>query len=135
VTERSTIHSSLVIERSYDADGWETDVFELDFRVEGHETYRGGPKEGPAVSLDGRYHDIVANERIVYAYDMHLDGVRISVSLTTIELLPEGNGTRLVFTEHDTFLDGHESAGSREEGTRGPLEVLDAEVRREAVKP
>ena len=64
---------------------------------------------------------------------MHLDGVRISVSLTTIEFAAESAGTRLVFTEHDTFLDGHESVGSREEGTRGLLEALDAELRRQPV--
>jgi uncharacterized protein YndB with AHSA1/START domain len=155
VTERSAIHSSFVVERTYDAspsrvfaafadpeakrrwcadaDGWRTDTFQLDFRVGGQETYRGGPQDGPAISLDGRYYDIVTNERIVYTYDMHLDGVRISVSLTTIEFAAESAGTRLVFTEHDTFLDGHESVGSREEGTRGLLEALDAELRRQPV--
>lgn len=29
------------------------------------------------------YHEIAANERLVYVYDMHVDGVLISVSLAT----------------------------------------------------
>jgi len=86
------------------------------------------------VSMESRYYDIVPNERIVFAYEMSFDENRISVSLTTIEFFGEGNGTRLVFTEHDTFLDGHEVPGPREEGSRGLLESLAAELERETTK-
>lgn len=55
---------------------------------------------------------------------MHLDGVRISVSLTTIELKPQGGGTKLVLTEQGAFLDGYDDAGAREEGTRELLDAL-----------
>ena len=152
MTERSAIHSTFVLERTYDAsparvfaafedpeaknrwfvngDGWGTDDYQADFRVGGYEKYRG-KHEGTAVTMESRYFDIVPNERIVFAYDMHFDDERISVSLTTIELIPAGAGTRLVFTEHDTFLDGHEAPGPREEGTRGLLESLAAELERQ----
>jgi uncharacterized protein YndB with AHSA1/START domain len=152
VTDRSAIHSTFVIERTYDAsparvfaafedpeaknrwfvngDGWGTENYQADFRVGGYEKYRG-THEGMAVSMESRYYDIVPNERIVFAYEMSFDENRISVSLTTIELFGEGNGTRLVFTEHDTFLDGHEAVGPREEGSRGLLESLAAELERE----
>jgi uncharacterized protein YndB with AHSA1/START domain len=154
VTERSSIHSTFVIERTYDAsparvfaafedpeaknrwfvngDGWGTDAYQADFRVGGYEKYRGN-HDGMAVSMESRYYDIVANERIVFAYDMHFGDDRISVSLTTIELIPAGKGTRLVFTEHDTFLDGHEAPGPREEGSKQLLEALAAELARETV--
>jgi uncharacterized protein YndB with AHSA1/START domain len=155
VTDRSTIHSSFVIERSYDAsparvfaafadpeaknrwlvngDGWGTDNYQADFRVGGYEIYRGS-HEGMVVSMESRYFDIVPDERIVWAYDMHMNDERISVSLTSVELIAEGNGTRLVFTEHDTFLDGLEEVGLREEGTKQLLESLAAEVEREPAK-
>jgi hypothetical protein len=60
--------------------------FEMDFRVGGREVNSGGPKGGPVLVFNAFYQDIVANERIVYTYDMHLDDQRISVSLATIEL-------------------------------------------------
>jgi hypothetical protein len=60
----------------------------------------------------------------VLTYDMHLDDRRISVSLQTIELRPEGKGTRLKLTEQGAFLDGYDDAGSREHGTRELLEAL-----------
>ena len=151
MTERSAVHSTFVLERTYDAsparvfaafedpeaknrwfvngDGWGTDAYQADFRVGGYEKYRG-THDGMAVTMESRYYDIVPNERIVFAYDMQFNDDRISVSLTTIALIPAGTGTRLVFTEHDTFLDGHEVPGPREEGSKGLLESLAAELER-----
>jgi uncharacterized protein YndB with AHSA1/START domain len=96
----------------------------LDFRVGGSEMSSGRFHDGPVHRYDARYYDIVPDERIVYSYEMHLDDVRISVSLTTIELRPEGSGTRLVLTEQGVFLDGYDDAGAREHGTRELLEAL-----------
>ena len=69
---------------------------------------------------------MVSNERLVYAYEMHLDARRISVSLTTIELQREGDGTRLLLTEQGAFLDGYDDAGARERGTGFLLDRLKA---------
>jgi len=52
-----------------------------------------------APRLQSRLHDIVEDERIVFAYDLLQDHRLVSVSLTTIELFANGGGTRLVFTE------------------------------------
>ena len=73
-----------------------------------------------------RYHDIVDGERIVFAYDLLLDGRLISVSLTTVEVRPDGDGTRLVFTEHGAFFDDLEDPAEREHGTGLLLDGLAA---------
>lgn len=103
---------------------------ELDFRVGGSMKASGGPKGGPLHRFESRYWDIVENERIVYSYEMHLDGKRISVSLATFMLHPIGNGTRLVLTEQAAFLDGHDDVRARERGTHGLLDNLRREVER-----
>ncbi len=74
------------------------------------------------------------HRRIIFSYDMQLDGTRISVSLTTIELEPAGTGTRLMFTEQGAFLDGHDSPAERERGTVELLDALGAEVEHERAK-
>ena len=151
MTERSVIHASFTIERTYDATParvfaafanpkekarwfsgppeWETTKVAMDFRVGGLEVNDGGPKGGPLSQFEGRYMDIVPNERIVYAYDMHLDDKRISCSLTTVELKQAGDGTRLTFTEHGAFLDGYDNPAGREEGTAQALDALGASLR------
>jgi uncharacterized protein YndB with AHSA1/START domain len=148
---RSTQHSTFVIDRTYDATPervfaafatldakerwfhgpveWNTAEYLLDFREGGREVWRGGLKGGPEHSNYTIYQDIVPNERIVFTYEMRMDRTRISVSLTTIEFFPAGNGTRMLFTEQDTFLDGYDDAGSREKGTHGLLDNLDAELK------
>ena len=83
-------------------------------------------------TFEARYWDIVPNERIVYAYDMHLDDTRISVSLATIQLQPTTGGTRLVLTEQGAFLDGHDTVAAREHGTGELLDSLGAFLARTA---
>ena len=59
-----------------------------------------------SVTFDATYLDIVPDERIIYAYEMTIDGQRISASLASIELRPVPGGTHLSLTEHGIFLDG-----------------------------
>lgn len=103
---------------------WERDRHEMDFRVGGREVSRAGPKGGPVHTFNAVYQDIVPDQRIVFSYDLALDDRRISVSLTTIELRPEGQGTRMLFTEQGAYLDGYDDAGAREHGTRELLDAL-----------
>jgi uncharacterized protein YndB with AHSA1/START domain len=154
MTARSVTHATFSIERTYDAppgrvfaafadraikvhwfsgpEEWGPDEHELDFRVGGRETSRGGPPGGPVHTFEARYYDIVPDERLVFAYDMRLDDTRISVSLATVELEPVGAGTRLTFTEQAAFLDGYDDAGSRERGTRDLLDALGEALRQPA---
>lgn len=146
MTKRSVTHGTFTIDRTFDAppklvfdafaspeakqrwfhgpEDWTPEQHALDFRVGGRETSSGGPKEGPIHRYDARYQDIIPNERIIYTYDMHLDDVRISVSLATVTFESKGKGTRLLFTEQGVFLDGFDDAGGREQGTREILEQL-----------
>ena len=97
---------------------------ELDFRIGGRERLAGGRAEGPTYSFEAIYYDIVPDERLVYAYEMYAADRRISVSLGTMELHAEGNGTRLVYTEHGAFLDGLDRVENREHGTRELFDAL-----------
>ncbi|HZA89779.1 MAG TPA: SRPBCC family protein [Solirubrobacterales bacterium] len=151
MTERSVTHSTFVVERTYDASpgrvfaAWaeperkarwfgdpETGVaeFELDFQVGGREINRG-TVDGNAYTFEARYQDIVPDERIVYAYDMHMDGQRISVSLGTVELKPDRDGTRLTYTEQGAYLDGLDTPEQREQGTGGLFDALAEELARD----
>ena len=97
--------------------GWTDVELDLDFRVGGSEVSVGRDPGGALHEFRSRYHDIVDGERIVFAYDLLLDGRLISVSLTTVEMRPDGEGTRLVFTEHGAFFDDLEDPAEREHGT------------------
>ena len=79
---------------------------------------------GHEYAFQALYQDIVPGRRIVYTYDMLVDGIRISVSLATAEFKPEREGTRLVFTEQGAFLDGHEAPTQREHGMGSLLDSL-----------
>ena len=46
------------------------------------------------------------------------------MSVATVEFLDQGASTRLILTEQGVFLDGHDTAAQREEGTRGLLGSL-----------
>jgi uncharacterized protein YndB with AHSA1/START domain len=146
MAERSVEHAGFSIERSYDVslarvfgawaepaakarwfsgpEAWVGVRHELDFRIGGRELSTGGPRGGPVHTYRGLYWDIVENTRIVYTYEMLTDATRVSVSLATIELTPDGSGTRLHLTEHGAFLDGNDSAAQRAKGTDSLLDAL-----------
>jgi uncharacterized protein YndB with AHSA1/START domain len=104
---------------------WSDAEWELDFRVGGGELSAGGADAGRHNLFRSRFHDIVADERIVYSYDLFHDKRLVSVSLTTIELLPEGTGTRLLYTEQGAFFDDPEAGATRQHGTGKLFERLD----------
>jgi uncharacterized protein YndB with AHSA1/START domain len=146
MTERSIEHVSFTIERRYDVSPetvfgawadpaakahwfswpaeWVVTPHELDFRVGGREAHSGGPSGGPVHTYRAIYWDIVPDERIVYTYEMLMNEARVSVSLATIDLKPEGERTLLILTEHGAFLDGLESPAGREQGWGSLLDAL-----------
>jgi uncharacterized protein YndB with AHSA1/START domain len=147
--ERSVEHATFVVERTYDASpervfaAWSDpeakgrwfhdsdEEFEFDFRVGGRERRQGTLPDGRAYAFQALYQDIVPARRIVFSYDMLVDETRISVSLATVQFRPDGDGTRLVFTEQGAFLDGHEMPERREHGMGGLLDALARELERD----
>jgi len=152
--ERSVIHSTFVIERSYPAtpervfgafadpgkkrrwfvegEGHQVEHFEMDFRVGGRECARfrfkeGTPLKGIACTNDVIYQDIVPNRRVVTASTMSVGDKCISASLVTVELLPSEAGTDLICTHQGAFFEGADGPEMREEGWRTLLERLTRE--------
>jgi uncharacterized protein YndB with AHSA1/START domain len=140
MTERSIVHGSFTVERKWKSApakvfrAWADPALKrqwfgspeegnpkhlFDFKVGGREY-----SEGEGYTFDVRYYDIVPDNRIVYAYDMHLEGRRISVSVATVEFRPDGKGTHMVVTEHGAFLDGLDTNKQREEGTNFIMDKL-----------
>lgn len=146
MTANPVVHASFTIERSYAAsparvfaafadpaqkrrwfaegEGWEVERFDVDFRVGGHERSRFRFQGGPPITNDSVYQVIQPNECIILAYAMAIDATPLSGSLLTMEFVPEGTGTKLVFTEQGAYLDGKDGPINREKGSRELLETL-----------
>jgi uncharacterized protein YndB with AHSA1/START domain len=106
-------------------DDWELAEFDQDFRVGGHERARFGPKGAPNFREEGHFLDIVPDdERIVSAGTMHDGEVRMSITLCTVELAADGDGTQLRLTDQSAFLDGRERPDERRSGWGKVLERL-----------
>jgi uncharacterized protein YndB with AHSA1/START domain len=108
---------------------WDLLEREMDVRPGGRERLKGRWQSGIVTTFDAAYHDVIAEARLVYSYNMYIDDRKISVSLATIELKRDGSGTRLTVTEQGAFLDGYDDAGSREHGTGILLDYLGASLK------
>jgi uncharacterized protein YndB with AHSA1/START domain len=95
----------------------------LEFQPGGRE-HLSGVAGGMQFDFDAIYHDIVPDSRIVWSYEMHLNGARISVSVGTVELSGVPGGTKLVMTEQGAFLDGLDTNEARRGGTEELLNNL-----------
>ncbi|TQS46498.1 SRPBCC family protein [Cryptosporangium phraense] len=141
MTDRSVMTSTFTLERTYSAPpsivfgAWadpETkrswfaptaDAHDLDFRVGGQEVNTAGD-----MRFTSTYHDIVDGERIVYTSTLANRDETVTVSLTSVQFVADGDGTRLELTEQNSFLDGHEQPSWREQGTATWLDALGAAV-------
>ncbi|WP_420140448.1 SRPBCC family protein [Sphingomonas sp.] len=98
---------------------------DFDFRVGGKERFHARWPSGLVTDFQATYHDIVENERLVLVYDLLHGGEKLSVSLQTIELRAEGNGTRLIHTEQGSYFSGGiEAVQGREHGTTWHVDNL-----------
>jgi uncharacterized protein YndB with AHSA1/START domain len=144
VSERSTVHSTFALERTYAAAParvWQTwadpaekrrwfgppepakPEHDLDFRVGGLEHMTVQSPAG-VYRFIARFQDIVEGERFVHTYEMYLDDARISVSVATVAFEAVAGGTKLTMTEQGVFLDGLDTPAAREHGTRELLDIL-----------
>ncbi len=155
--ERTVIHNTFVIERTYpvsrervfaafadpsrkrswfvESPNHEVEHHEMDFRVGGQESARfrfkaGAPVEGLRCSNDTSYLDIVPNRRLVFAATMTIGGNRISATLVTVELLTSEKGTHLVLTHQAAFLEGADGPEIRKAGWQRLLDRLADDLRR-----
>jgi uncharacterized protein YndB with AHSA1/START domain len=150
MTQLSVIHDTFAIERTYpattsrvfgafaseeaknawgdtgdlaSADGAAAES-EFDFRIGGRERF-GFKYQGITYRYDGRYYDIVPDQRIIYSYEMYADDVRISVSVATIEFAKTDAGTVLTWTEQGAYLDGFDGETGPQLRAEGTAEMLD----------
>ncbi|GAA1313206.1 activator of HSP90 ATPase [Planotetraspora silvatica] len=148
MSDRSVTHTTFTLERVYKASparvfaAWADPEakarwfagpaaeHELDFRIGGREVTRGHAADGSALTFESVYHDIIPDQRIVAASVLKSGDTMATVSVTAVELTPDGEGTRLLLTEQGTFLDGHEQPSWRQQGTLDQLTALEAELRR-----
>jgi len=89
------------------AEGAAADDSEFDFRVGGRERF-GHKYQGTTYLYDGRYYDIVPDQRIIYAYEMY------------------ANDT---WTEQGAYLDGVDGPQAPALRTEGTAEILDGLAR------
>lgn len=156
MTEHSVEHGSFTIERRYgfapaivfkafadpaakrkwfvEGEGWTIDGYEADFRVGGSERSRFRFGDGPQMDNDTVYMDIVADRRIIFAYAMTTGGTPFSASLATLSFEPDGNGTKLTYTEQAAFLDGKDQVKDREDGWNSLIDALGAYLDKAAAR-
>jgi uncharacterized protein YndB with AHSA1/START domain len=146
--ERTVVHASFTIEKSYAASvdtvfaAWSDAArkaawfapapatHSLDFALGGSERVSNPGPGGVEITFASRYSDIVPGRRIVYTSELAVGGAVATVSMTTVEFEagPDASGTRLVLTEQDAYLDGQEKPEWREQGTSDWLDKLGAAV-------
>jgi uncharacterized protein YndB with AHSA1/START domain len=136
MTETLLTPDTFTIERTYDAspervfhawtdaaaravwfigpEGWKAKLRENDPRTGGRDVVSGIFADGSEVRYDARHEEVVPNERMITSYHMYVDDVRISVSLSTVQFVPAGSGTRLVLTEHLVCMNGFEDPGAKD---------------------
>jgi uncharacterized protein YndB with AHSA1/START domain len=146
MTERSAVHDTFRIERHFDAAParvfrafadaqakalWfggppemKREEESFDFREGGRETLVSVLDNGTRFGFTASYTDIVPDERIVYTYEMNMNGRRISVSVVTIELVAAGSGTDFAVTEQGVYLDGLDNPAQRRQGTEDLMDAL-----------
>lgn len=157
MSEPSVVHSTFVLERRFEvpaeavftalsdpakvrrwygeSEGRAPALFDMDFRVFGRQRLafpmsEATPFPGVMLESDIVFLDIVPGRRLVMAQTMALGERRISASLITYEILTAPEGSDLVFTHQGAFFEGADGPKMREEGWRGLLDSLAAELGR-----
>lgn len=143
---RRVVHETIVLERQYDAEpqcvfgAWADpaarqrwaapspadaiEYREADFRVGGCDVSRCGAADDKRFAVEARYLDIVTDRRIVFAEIVESDGVRLSVSLITVEFEAERGGTHLRLTDQIASLEGADMVAGSRAGLSAALENL-----------
>jgi uncharacterized protein YndB with AHSA1/START domain len=152
-------HGTFIIERRYDAspervfraysdpaafrrwfvegENWTIHDWTYDFRVGGYAggSFRFGDEGNETWFNDTEHLDIVDNRRIIVSYVMGrvtaAGKERASASLATTELVADGSGTRLIYTEQGAYFGGdpRQEIAMREHGCGEMLDKLARELK------
>ena len=149
------VHSTFVIERSYprsskivfaafidpprmrrwfaEGPSHEVEEFNQDFRLGGSLRLRyrfkaGTPFPGVAITNVGHYHEIVPDRRLVISQTLDLGERRISAALLTVDLVEDGQGTRMTCTHQGAFFEGADGPKMREAGWNTMFDKLAREL-------
>ncbi|WP_417493659.1 SRPBCC family protein [Maricaulis sp.] len=112
------------VEVAYDAD---------DFRVCGVDQVRYIEPDGAVFSAHLTYHDIVADQRILYSETLSCEGEPVSAALVTAEFLGDGAGCKLVVTVQMAALNGSGMETGYREGWNAVLDNLPLWLAQESV--
>ena len=100
----------------------------MDLQVGGREVARGRFVSGIETIVTARFHLTEPRVRLIYAFDMHVDGEHFSVSLAGVELGDTPGGTELRTTGDAFFLPGGYDVDERQEGTNFLMDPFTAHV-------
>lgn len=148
--ERSVVHDTVVVRRTYNAsvdrvyrawadraelerwyvpgdDTWTAKMLNHDFRVGGGKRFTFGPPNETFVE-DCHYVDIVPERRICYAMTISRGDTRITVSMVTVEFASQGRRCDVRVTDQLAILDGGDTTKDRERGWGETLDKLSAVV-------
>jgi uncharacterized protein YndB with AHSA1/START domain len=146
MSESATVHATLIFERRVPATADQVfaafaDVDErkkwgapsdntaliydhADFREGGEDVFRCGSKSNPNFHGTTRYLDVAVNRRIVSSETISVDGRRLCASLSTLELNPDGDHTKLKSTIQLVSFVGQDMVKGHENGTNASLDNL-----------
>lgn len=150
MTHQSMVHRTASMERTYAASParvfrawadpqvrrlWGSPSDEVEIRNDAADFRVGGVDvqtclvEGEAVAtVEGRYHDIVADRRIIYTEVISEPGMLQGMSLVSAEFIAAGAGTRLVLTLQTVAVDGSDLLEGVAAGWTSALDRLGALV-------
>jgi uncharacterized protein YndB with AHSA1/START domain len=98
----------------------------VEFRPGGLEIHEGKfTTSGVTTLYEGRFHLIEENQRLIFAYDLHLSGRFHSVTLASLVLEPNGERTDVAYTEQVVYLDGTDGTAQRRHGTEYLFEKIE----------
>jgi uncharacterized protein YndB with AHSA1/START domain len=109
---------------------WSSRVETHEFRVGGRKLLYFGPRGMPPYFEDCRYEDIVDNRRLCYSMTVGMGERRLTTSMVTVVLQPEGRSTVVTVTDQLVILDGSDTSADRERGWGETLDKLTGELTR-----
>lgn len=99
----------------------------LDCRTGGSEILEVRWASGTVTRFEAHYHRVDDGSRIIYSYDLFIDGALFSISLADVSFKAESGGTKVSFAESTSYFgdaDLGEMTDSRLHGTKAQFDML-----------